>query len=125
MTETQEILGKGIGSKEATALKPKKVKIVGVRIAEVGEKKNKKLVIIVKHPDKTENIEISSVKYEVKGSLKTSGLWINLDEDELLRKGSALALLLEFLGVSAPIELTGKEINTAEDDKGYLMLKAY
>lgn len=124
--ETQENLENiGIGTKEAQQLTPKNVKIVQARIEEVGEKKNKKVVCSVKHPDREDTIDISSVKYEVKSSIKVSGLWLNLDEDGLIRKGSALALMLEKFGCSNIKELEGKDVPTSEDDKGYLCIKAY
>lgn len=123
--ETHEILNLETGTKESTALKPATVKIVNITIEEVGEKKNQKVVFSVKHPDKEELINISSVKYEFKGSLKVTGTWVNLDEDKKLRKGSALANLISFSGVSKLEELKDKDIGTAEDEKGYLCLKAY
>lgn len=123
--ESQEILTLETGTKEATTLKPAKVKIVKVEVEEVGEKKNSKLVCSVKHPDKEDEIKISSVKYELKGKLDTVGLWINLDEDKKIRKGSALAVLMSFLEIKKPMELINKEVNTVEDEKGYLCFKAY
>ena len=123
--ENQEILNLETGTKEAIALKPKPVKIEKVDIQEVGEKGNKKLVCSVRHPDKEETIQISSVKFESKGKLQTTGLWVNLDDEDKIRKGSALAVLINFLNVKVPSELIGKEIATSEDEKGYLTFKAY
>ncbi len=123
--ETQEILNKEIGNKEAIALKPARVKIVKVEIEQVGEKKNNKLSCSVKHPDREELIKISGVKFESKGKLNVAGLWVNLDEDNKIRKGSALAVLMNFLNVRVPNELENKEIETSEDDKGYLVFKTY
>jgi hypothetical protein len=123
--QEQEILNTETGEKEAEALKPKRVKIVKVEIQEVGDKKNKKLVCAVKHPDRDETIQISSVKYESKGKLQVTGLWVNLDEDSKIRKGSALAIFTSISGVKVPKELEGKEVDTTEDEKGYLCFKAY
>ena len=125
MSEEQEILNKKIGIKESTKLKPTKVKIVKVTTEKKPEWKSSKVVCEVKHPDKEDTILISSVKYENKGKLESIGLWANLDEDNLLRKGSALAVLLNFLKVEVSSELEGKEIDTSEDEKGYLCFKAY
>jgi len=57
--------------------------------------------------------------------LAVSGTWINLDEDNKLRKGSALANLLAFFDVKNIKEMENKEVETADDGKGYLCIKAY
>lgn len=123
--ESQDILNLETGTKESVNLTPKEVKIVDVYIREVGDKKIQKAVFTVKHPDKEETIEISSIKYENKGKLDVSGSWVNLDEDKKLRKGSALATLLAFRNVKTLAEMRDKTMSTAEDEKGYLCLKAY
>ena len=123
--EEQNILNTETGTKESVSLTPKVVKIVKLEVRKVGEKGNQKLVCSVKHPDKEELIDISAVKYESKGKLVSTGLWINLDEDRKIRKGSALAEFMKHLNISKPSELEGKDINTAEDEKGYLCFKAY
>ena len=106
-------------------LKPERVKIVRVEVIEVGEKKNKKLVCSVAHSEKEDPIQISRVKYEVKGTLKIVGLWINIDDDKKLRKNSALAVLMNFLNVKKAKELEGLEVDTVSEDTGYLCFKAY
>lgn len=123
--EEQEILNLETGTKESVSLTPKEVKIVKVSIREVGDKKIQKAVFSVKHPDKEEPIEISSIKWENKGKLDVSGSWVNLDEDKKLRKGSALAVALALKNAKTLKELQGQSFQTAEDDKGYLCLKAY
>ena len=123
--EEQEILNNETGTKETTAIKPAKVKIVKVTVEEVGEKGNKKLVCEVKHPDKEDTIKISAVKFETAGKLKASGLWVNLDDEDKIRKGSALAVLMAFVEAKKPVELEGKEVNTTQEDNGYLCFKAY
>ena len=123
--DEQEILNMETGDKEAEALKPKTVKIVRIYPQEVGDKKNIKLVCEVKHPDREELIRISSVKYEQKGKLTTVGLWVNKDEDSKIRKGSAMAVFLAFLGINIPKDLEAVDVMTAEDEKGYLTFKAY
>lgn len=126
MAETQNELKIGIGNEEAqTQLKPENVKILSVKIDEVGQKKSKKLICMCKHPTKEEPIHISEVKYEVKGKLETSGLWFNKDSKGLLKKGSALAIFLQAQGCKIAEELINKEISTTTDDKGYLCFKAY
>ena len=120
-----EILMLGVGTKEVASLKPAKVKIVDVKTVKVGDKGNKKVCLSIKHPDREELVEISSVKIETKGKLEFSGLWVNLDDDNLLRKGSVLARTLEFFNVSSALQLRGKEVDTLQDEKGYLAIKAY
>ena len=115
----------GIGTEEATTLKPAKVGIKVVEIQELGEKKSKKVVCHCKHPGKEENISISSIKYENKGKLEVSGLWVNKDSQGLIRKGSALAVFLNVMGCSKVEDLENKEIQTAQDEKGYLCFKGY
>jgi len=125
MAETQDELKLQIGNKEAITLKPTMVEVVNVAIIEVGDKKAKKLVLEVKHPDNQDPIKISAVKYETKGKLDTSGLWVNLDSDKLIRKGCALAVFLNYVGAKSPQELKGMKLQTTSDEKGYLVFKAY
>jgi len=125
MAEIQDELKIGIGNEEAVTLKPAPVKIVSVEVGEFGKKLSKKVTCSVKHPDASEPIHISSVKYESKGKLETSGLWINKDSKGLIRKGSALAVFLNSIGSKTIEELKDKEIQTAQDEKGYLCFKAY
>jgi hypothetical protein len=127
MEEQQDIRKLKIGTEEAVSLKPAVVKIESVLVEdiEVKGKKNKKVVCGVKHPDTTEPVHLSSVKFESKGKLVTTGLWVNFDSKGLIRKGSALAVLLNFLKAEDVEGLQGKEIQTALDDKNYLCFKAY
>ncbi len=126
MEETQESLENiGIGTKETAQLKPAIVKIVKASVVSVSEKA-KKVSCEVSHPDKAEGtIQISSAKVEQKNNLKFTGLWFNRDEDGLIPKSSALALFLRSLNVQTVKELEGKEVETIEDDKGYLAFKGY
>ncbi len=125
--ETQENLETvGIGDKEALKLNPTRVKIVKASVVAVGEKGNNKVVCEVEHPAKKDGtIQISAAKVEIKNSLKVSGLWFNTDEDNRIRKGSALALFLQKVGASNISELAAKEVDTIEDDNGYLAFKGY
>ena len=123
--ETQQDLDIGVGSKEMETLKPATVKIENTRIETVGEKGNKKVVCAVKHPDKEDTIKISSVKYEKNNKIVTTGLWFDKDSDGLIKKGSALAVLMNFVKANTLKELNGKELVTSQDDKGYLCFKAY
>ena len=123
--ETQEILNKPIGTKELAKLKPATVKIVEIKVVGVGSKDAHKLVCGVKHPDKEEIIHISEVKYESNGKLTISGLWVNLDEDDNIKKGSALANFLGYMKADVPGKLIGQEAETLEGEKGYLCFKGY
>ena len=120
-----DILDKPVGTKETLKLKPAVVKVMGIIIEKKGVKQSEIITCLVKHPDNEEVIKIGSVKHEVQGKLKSSGLWINLDEDDNIRKGSALAVLMGFANVKTTKELEGKDLNTCEDEKGFLCFKAY
>jgi len=125
--EQQEILNLEVGTKEIQTLKPEKVKVEKLEIREIsfGDTKKQKLVCFCKHPEKDDLIEISKVKYERQGKLETTGLWITLDSDGKIQKGSALAILLNYLNLQKPNDLIGKEIDTIEDEGGYLCFKSY
>ena len=126
--ESQEELKIGIGNEEASAsLKPETVKVLSVKIEPVKTKKgeSKKLVVSCKHSAKEEPISISEVKYENKGKLDTIGLWFNLDSKKMIKKGSALAVFMQSVGVANIEALVGKDIVTTTDDAGYLCFKAY
>jgi len=53
-----------------------------------------------------------------------SGLWYNLDKEENIQKGSALATFLEKTGSKNLKELQGKEVDT-ELEGNYLTFKSY
>ena len=134
MTETNETLESlklGISNEQtATKLKATKLKIVGGRVEEVGAKKTPKLILMCKHPDKEEPIEISAVKYENKsGKLEVAGLWMYKNKEtkqlEAPRKGSQVAALMTIANVTSLDQLTGKEVDSLLGDDGYLCIKAY
>ncbi len=124
--ETQTELEKEVGTiePEVQTLKAAKVKIVNVEVIEVGDKKNKKVNCLVMHPDKDEPITISSVSYLRDKAVVTTGLWYNLDKDENIQKGSALATFLSSMDSKNVGELKDKEVDTELDGK-YLCFKAY
>lgn len=124
MTEFGKI---GLGSKDSVKLKPAKVKILGFKSEEVqkeGKKVGTKIALICTHPDK-ESVEISGVTFISGKKVKTTGMWLQLDEDRLIAKSSALAHCLNYLKVANLDEVTGKEVDTETDEKGYLCIKAY
>lgn len=124
--EEQTELDKGIGNIEPSmeTLKPAEVKIVSVRLEDTS--KSKKVAFEVKHPDKEETIKISSVAYLDGDNVKISGTWWNLDKEENIQKGSALAILLQKIGVNKPKDAEGHSIQTRLDkQEKYLVFKAY
>ncbi len=124
--EEQTELNKPIGTLESEKkeiLQPKKVKIVQVGTRE--PRPGKIIECAVKHPDKEELIHISSVAYLRDKQVVSSGLWMALDKDDNIQKGSALATFMSKLGVQTPKELEGKEVETELDDKQWLCFKAY
>ena len=129
MEETEEAeqkdLDTPIGNKEVEKLKPAKVTIESAKIEIVGDKKLEKVTCLVKHPDSNEPIKISAVKMEKFTKLKVVTLWVNKDVDGNLQKGSALVDFLVFADANTIGELKGKEVETAQDDAGYLIFKAY
>lgn len=122
--EEQAELKIGIGDKEPERiiLKPAKVTIVGAKIEDTP--KAKKVVFMVKHPDKENYVKLSSVAQIVKKSVKVTGTWLSLDEDGKLQKGTALANLLTKIGAGNIEEATGKEVET-DLDGDYLCFKIY
>jgi len=123
--ETQDELKLEIGNEEAATLKPAIVKIMDVKVEEVGTKKSRKVICPSKHPDAEELINISAVKFESKRKLDTVGLWINKDSKGLIRKGSALAVFMQSQGCKTIDQLKGRDVMTISDEKGYLCFKAY
>jgi hypothetical protein len=132
--ETADLLGLGIGTKETASLKPAKVKIVNVTIKDkTKEGKEMKVPLAeinVKHPEKDETIPMTKIKLERNGKLEVVATWVQTDEEDGVQKivkSSALAYLMNFLGVSALADIYGKEIEAIEQSKedAYLCLKAY
>jgi hypothetical protein len=127
----EQLLNLGIGSAEPskTKLTAKDVLVMEVAIAPVkgsqGRPDWKKVVLSVKHPDKEELISISQVKIEKDKQIKISAMAVDLDQDGKLAKWGALAQTLKFYNIDGIAKLKGMNLKTAEDDKGYLVIKAY
>ena len=117
-----------IGTKERPKLEAKDCKVLGVEMKE-GVKNNRtwqKLVLHVKHPDRDEKLRMSDAKVEVAESkLEIKALFINLDDEKKIEKGSAIAALLQHYGAESINALVGKTVKTAQDPKGYLCVRAY
>jgi hypothetical protein len=107
------------------------VKILDIEVREEGKTKKGKIVWCqVKHPDTSEPIRISSVKYEDRsGKLEVSGLWMYKDKEtkklEEPKKGSQIAALMQITNTASLDQLFGKEVDTLLGDDGYLCIKAY
>ena len=105
----------------------KRVVIEGTRaeIVKFDKEESKKLILKVRHPDVKDLIEISGAKYQQGDKLKTSGLWLKLDNEGKLPFKSAVGNLLRFLKKTKLSEIKGEQIDTITDDAGYLVVKAY
>lgn len=129
MEQNQKLDEVGIGTKESEKLLPLPVVVLSVEINSVKNKEQKdignKVVLMCKHPKKEEPIGISAIEYIKDKNVKVSGLWITLDGEGLIQKGSALALLLNFVSCKNLKELIGKTLTTTQDMKGYLCIKGY
>lgn len=138
MDKQEDIFSRGIGNKEGKqSLIAKPVVVQGVSSEGVYKKgtqeedkpKSKpighKLVLICKHPDKEETIKISEIKFISGESIKTSTIWINVDDDGNIQKGSTVALLLEKANVAIINDLPGKTLATELDSNKFLAIKAY
>jgi len=127
--ETNEKLNAEIGNIEKKSLEAKPVKILSVDIREQTNKEGKvvgdKVICLSLHPDREDPIEISTLAYLKNKSVKTSGLWFNVDEENNIAKDSALGGFLIFCGASTISQLKDKDIDTELDDAGYLCFKAY
>jgi hypothetical protein len=135
---TEDIFAKGIGNKEGTkSLQAKPVVVVG-KLAEPvypkGTKEEdkakaklvgKKLVLLCKHPDKKDQIKISEISFIVGKTVKTSTIWINVDTDGNIQKGSTIAVLLEKAQANSVNDLEGKTLQTELDANNFLAIKAY
>lgn len=127
-----DFLNKGIGTIEQESLQPADIQVQGIRLADVKKKGSddiigQKIVIICKHPDKEEVIELSNAKMIVNDSVKLMTLWYNVDGDDNLSKSSAAAKLLTHFKVNTYNELIGKDVATTTQSDGnkYLCVKAY
>lgn len=131
----EDLFSKGIGNKESIKSLDAKPVLVQGKLAEpvlgkaggknAGKEVGKKLVLVCKHPDKEESIKISEMIFVSGKTVKTSTLWINLDEDGNIQKGSIIALLLEKYQVPNVNALEGKTLQTELDENKFLAIKAY
>lgn len=127
--EINEKLKTEIGTKEPKKLAPEKVIALSIVIESVKNKKGEevgdKATLTCKHPDQEDPIKISNVKYEKGKNLKVAALWYNLDEDQKIFKNSALAIWMKHNGLITLENIEKMELETTQDDEGYLVFKAY
>lgn len=136
----EEIFSKGIGNKEGKkALEPKPVVVLSKEAEPIFKKGTspeekasgnakqvgRKLVLVCKHPDKEEPIKISEMVFVAGKTIKTSTIWINVDVDGNIEKGSNIAILLEKYQVPNVNALEGKTLQTELDENKFLAIKAY
>lgn len=126
MNEEQQELTTEIGTheQEKQTLRPKRVKIVSVKLVAIEKAKSKKVQCEVKHPDREETFGMSSVAYLLDKQVVNKGLWFNKDKEGKILKSSALAVFMEKTGSRTISSLVGKEVDT-ELDGNYLCFKAY
>ena len=133
-----DVFSKGIGNKEGNkALVAKPVVVQGKVIEPIkykadnpdpkkaGKEIGKKLVLLCKHPDREELVRISGMKIIAGKTVKETTIWVKLDEDGMIEKGSHMALLLDKYGCKTLNELDGKTLLTEPDEVGYLIIKCY
>ncbi len=130
--ENQDKLNKPVGDKDIPRLEPKEIEIQDLRLDPKTKKGSDKvvgdlLVLICKHPDRDELLEMSKAKILKGDSLKVMSLWYSEDVDGNVQKGSSIAEFMNFFGVQKLTELEGKKVMTIEQSKEetYLCIKAY
>ena len=130
---TDEIFSKKIGNKEGISLTAKPVQVQGLKAEIVkgkadgknaGKEVGKKLILICKHPDREEPLNLSNMVMRVGNTIKASTMWINLDDAGEIQKGSLIAQILTKYNVATLNDLVGKNIETELDGK-FLAVKAY
>ena len=127
--EQQDKLSLGVGTEEfkQERLSPAKVKVLNVSIETKKVKgKDAEIVILsVKHHEREEPLAISKAKFDKGNQLRVIGLWMNFDDKGQIQKGTSVADFLVYAQVSSLKELIGKELDAIQDEKGYLVLRAY
>jgi hypothetical protein len=131
----EDIFSKGIGNKEGMkSLSAKPIVVQGKVVEPVlgkkegknaGKEVGKKLVLVCKHPDREEAIKISTLVFISGKTVKSSTIWVNLDEDGNIQKGSTIATLLDKYQAKTVNELEGKTLQTELDENKFLAIKAY
>jgi hypothetical protein len=84
-----------------------------------------KIVLHLKHPGRDVALNVSDVKVETKGALVIKALFLNVDAEGKIEKGSPVALLLQHYNAPTIASMVGKSVKTTQDEKGFLCVKAY
>lgn len=90
-----------------------------------GKKIGDKLVLITRHPDIDNDIEISKTKFLKGEKIKEAGLWAYLDKDNKIPFNSALASTMRHYTIPYIKDFIGKKVETVLDNNGYLAVKSY
>ena len=125
--EQQDLLNTKVGDKEIPKLEAKDIEVHGVKVEEKGEKKFEILILMCKHPDKDELIDMTKIKVLEGDKTKVLTSWVKKDADGNIQKGSAIDKILKLAKVETAGELTGKVLPlTYQAEEGsYLCLKGY
>lgn len=125
--EQQDLLNTKVGTKELPKLEAKDITVLGVKVEEKGEKKNPIFVLMCKHPDKPEPIDMTKIKVLRNDKAKVIGLWVQKDTDGNIQKGSAMDDVLKLAKVETPSELTGTVFSTVyqAEEGSFICLKGY
>lgn len=117
-----DILSLGLGTKRG-----QKIKIVNVTLGTVplddGRTETKLVLVCKTMAGQTRNIDEVWLR-DYKKSLKLSGLWVTLDDDNAISEMSALGKFLKFVNVKSIKELIGKEVLAYPKDNGFLAVAA-
>lgn len=115
--------------KKGTTLSAKPVLVMEISAKPIKGKNGRpeweSISIIVKHPDKEENIGIGKMAYLKDKAVKTVSISLDLDSEKKIAKRSGLAHLLTYYNVQSLKDLKGKTLQTEVGDNGFLVIKAY
>jgi len=123
----QDPLTAKVGDKDLPTINPDKVKILDASLQPKKDGRYNLLNLGCRHPEKEEIMNLSKIKIQEGEKLKTLSLWVSMDDDGQVQKGSSIAILLDFLGAENMKALEGKEIMTVKEseESKYLVLKCY
>jgi len=126
--EGKELYGEIEIGEDRPQVEAKICKVEDYKVEEVNVKDRiaKKIKLLVKHPDINDRlIEVSGAKYEQGDKIKVAGLWHKLDSDGKIPYHSSIAHVLRKYSKTNLKSMKGVEIETVNDDSGYLVVKAY
>ncbi len=130
---SSDILNTKTGNNERPrgTVSPAKVTIASV-VIKTKDKEGKTMKtpmaqFFVKHPEKEELIVLSKVQLIENKKIINKGFWVETDDDNNFFKGSAVDVILKYLGKETLADTYGCEIDTIEEseESPYLCFKAY